>query len=302
MKVRAWFSFIFLVALAATTPAPRSAGESGPAQTGWICGAVLLENGGFAGEARVNLYPQGQPDAEPLREMTADARGAFCLKDLAAGFYELRAQKDDWPLQPARRVEVRAGLINRLDPVELELEPGEPRVRYAESFDGMPPGAARRLLEQLLAQGDTASLTEAARRFLPKRGVAVDINRLALGFDPKPLVLDLVRRIENTVLPPVKTARYLYLIGELGDPRTLEVVVPLLIKRLRDGRRLPAILSVSDRATYVSDIAMQELLRFAPGRDFKWVYGRSPIQNQGSFSRVRDWWRNEQEKKRENSR
>lgn len=271
--------------------------RQGEAQaTGWICGMVLDEAGGFAPQATVAVHPesrgQGGPPA-PLARATTDDRGGFCFENLAAGFYDLQVVKEGWPPQPPRQhVEVRVGLVNRLTPIELELEPGDPRVSFAESFDGMPPGQARALMEELLTKGDRDSLAEAARRLLPKRGVRMELTRLPRRLDVKPLVAILMRDLEGFALPPLKTARYLYVVAELSDPRNEEVVIPLLLDKLRDGRILPGAAVASEGPTYVSDIAIQELGRLA-GKHFRWKPGRPPIENSNNISSARAWWRDE---------
>jgi hypothetical protein len=294
------FQAVFLAGLLATALSPgfsaqaQEAGSTG----GWVCGMVKLENGGFAVEPQVLLFPEGQPDGEPVVQIAGDARGQFCFEDVPQGFYELLVEHEGWPRQLTRKVEVRTGLMNRLTPsIEVQLEPGDPSVRYEESFEGMPPGEARTMLGDFLRKGDQTSLEEAARRFLPKRGVPIDLNRI-LGGDPKPLVHELMRQLEDTRLPPLKTARYLYIIGELGDPRIQDIVVPFLLLRLNDGRTLPREATMSEQPVYVSDIVIQEVARYS-GKDFKWEYGLSPIRNQRGIRRARDWWRNELAKRNE---
>ena len=270
------------------------------ANGGWVCGLVTLENGGIAVEPQLRLVPPDQLDAEPVAQMAAGPRGQFCFKDVPPGFYDLLAGQPGWPRQPPRRVEVRSGLINRLTTsIEVQFEPNDPSVRYEESFDGMSPTDARFFLRQLVTKADRTSLEEAARRLLPKRSVAIDVNNLSQGFDPKPLVQELMRQLENNLLPPIKTARYVYLIGELGDPRLEDVIVPFLLQKLSDGRALPQAFTLAEKPTYVSDYVIQEVVRYS-GRDFKWKYGESPIRNQSAVRRAREWWRNELAKKSEN--
>ena len=282
--------------LLAGSSTPALAQEGQARGTGWLCGVVLDEAGGFASEATLTVFPEGQPKSvppEPVAAASSDPRGSFCFKDLSPGFYDLQVAKQGWLLQlPQRHVEVRAGLVNRLTPIELELEPGDPRVSIAESFDGMPLGQARGMLEELLRKGDRDSLAEAARRLLPKRGVRFELARLPRGMDPKPLVDLLLRRLDGVVLPPLKTARYLYVVAELSDPRNEGVIIPLLLNKLRDGRRLPAVAVPSEGPSYVSDIAMQELTRLA-GKSFRWKFGQTPLQNGRSISSAQAWWRDE---------
>lgn len=293
------FQTVFLAGLLAMVLVPELSARTQEEKTGgWVCGMVRLEDGGFAVEAKLSLLPDGQPDGEPVVQITGDTRGQFCFEDVPQGFYELVVEQEGWPQQISRRVEVRTGLVNRLTPsFEVQLEPGDPSVRYEESFEGMSSGEARALLGDLLKKGDQISLGEAARRFLPKRGVPVDLNRI-LGGDPKALVQELMRQLEETRLPPLKTARYIYVIGELGDPRIEDILVPFLLLRLNDGRVLPQAATMSERPVYVSDIVIQEVMRYS-GKDFKWEYGLSPIQNQRAIRRARDWWRNELAKRSE---
>jgi len=289
------FQTVFLAGLLATVLASGLSARAQEEKTGgWVCGMVRLENGGFAVESQVLLFPEGQPDGEPVVQITGDTRGQFCFEGVPQGFYELLVEHEGWPRQLTRRVEVRTGLVNRLTPsIEVQLEPGDPSVRYEESIEGMPTAEARALLGDLLKKGDQISLGEAARRFLPKRGVSIDLNRI-LGGDPKALVQELMRQLEETRLPPLKTARYLYIIGELGDPRIEDVLVPFLLH----GRVLPQAATMSERPVYVSDIVIQEVMRYS-GKDFKWEYGLSPILNQRAIRRARDWWRNELAKRNE---
>lgn len=276
--------------------------------TGWVCGTVRDETASLIAEAAVTLYPRGEAPTEKtaVAQVTSGPHGKFCLRDLAPGFYELHVSREPWPPQPSRTVEVRAGLVNRLTPpIELEREPGAPHVSYEESFDGMPPGEARAVMERLLRQGDTASIQEVARRLLPKRGVAIDLNRLVLGLDVKPLVDELLRQFDQGYLPPLKTARYVYVVSELADPRTPEVVMPALLRRLGDARSLPpdpaSRFGESEGTIYVSDIAIHAVARFS-GKDFNWKYGQPPWQNQRAIANARDWWRREVDKQSEKRR
>ncbi len=281
-----------VVATAAVCLSAVAQEQPGPtATTGWICGVVTDESQGFveAAEAKLLSVP---PAEAPVATMASDAHGVFCFQDVAPGFYELRVTKERWPPQPTRQVEARAGLLNRLLPIELELEPGEPRVGFDDSFDGMPLSQARGVLDRLLSQGDTNSIREAARRLLPKRGVRIDIARMAVGKDPKPLCDELMRQVESSYLPPLKTARYVYAVGELVDGRTKDNVMLFLLRKLRDGRRLPSAPGSgigTEGPVYVSDIAMEVYSRLN-NHDFKWKYGQPPMQNSSSISAARTWW------------
>jgi hypothetical protein len=277
---------------------------SAPPTTGWVCGVVLEENGAIMAEADLELWPAAAPGAgepKPVATDKSDAHGGFCFRDLDPAFYLLRVSKPRWPLQPPRTVEIRAGLLNRLDPIEMELEPGEPRVRYSESFDGMSFGQARAVAERLLEAGDAESIREVARRLLPKRGVRTDIGKVVWGYDPKPLSEELMRQVERGGLPPLKTARYLFAIGELTDQRTLDLVVPLLISRMRDSRRLPPDPTAGEEAApvYVGEVASDALGRLAK-KDFKWKPGAPPLQNQSAISAAQGWWTSELERRRRN--
>ncbi len=293
---KALFPLLFLLAL--FTDPQAAAQES----TGWVCGVVLAEGIAFVAQAEVSLYPAGAPatepgaKSEPVARTTSDEHGNFCLQDLSPGFYELKVSREGWHPQPSRPVEIRAGLMNRLDAIELEREPGEPRVSYRESFDGMPASEGRAWTERLLERGDAASLQELARRLLPKRGVMVDITPITVGLDPKPLLAELLRQLDRGYLPPMKTARFVYVLGEISDPRTREVVVPVFLRKLRDGRTVPPsptdTLAGPDSTLYVSDFALHALTRIA-GKDFHWVYGKSPLQNQKAINNAQEWWRNE---------
>ncbi len=261
-----------------------------PVSGGWICGRVLLENGAPALAAEVSLHSDGDPAAAAMASSAVDRNGDFCLKEIRKGFFDIVVSVPRWPLQPPRRVEARDGLVNRLTPpIEVEFEPGDPRIRFEESFDGWPESRANSVLRALMERGDTVAFEEAARRFLPKRSVTIDLSRVAAGFDARPLVQHLVRTLEGSTLPPIKTARYLYLIGELGDPRTEDIVVPFLIRRLSDGRPLPLEMTLTDSPVYVSDIVIQEITRYA-GRDFRWKYGEPAIRNSVAIGRARSWW------------
>ncbi|MGH9804998.1 MAG: carboxypeptidase-like regulatory domain-containing protein [Candidatus Acidiferrales bacterium] len=293
---------------------PLAAQEANQA-AGWVCGVALEEGVAFAVGAQLSLYPAPAPGTEsgatadstiePAARVASDEHGGFCFTDLQPRFYELRVSHEGWPLQATRTVEARAGQVNRLTPVELEREPGDPRVSFAESFDGMPQMQSRGILEQLLRKGDAASLQEASRRLLPKRSVMVDVNRLMPAMDPKPLLQELLRQLERGYLPPMKTARYVYVVGEISDPRTRDIVAPVLLRKLRDGRVLPSTPSDSfpgaDGTLYVSDFALFALARLA-GKDFNWRYGKSPIENQKAISAAQDWWRVETEKGQDKQR
>jgi hypothetical protein len=297
--------------LLALVPPGAAAAPAGTAPgTGWVCGQVVDESLSFIAGATVKLYlgdSSGTAGKEPMAQVVSEEHGGFCLRDLAPGFYQLQVEDDRWPTQLTRKVEVRAGLVNRLTPpVELELEPGDPHVNFGESFDTMAPGEARAVMERLLEQGDAASLQELARRLLPKRGalLPLNMNQLVIGLDVKPLVKELLRQLDRG-LPPLKTARYVYLIGELSDPDTRTVIVPVLLRYLSDGRPLPSLVTRSSEGdhgtSYVSDIAIVALTRQA-GKDFKWKYGLSPMQNQAALNRAREWWRREVEKERDKQR
>ena len=287
---------------------PRAVAQE---STGWVCGAVLAEGIAFVPQAELSLYPAAASAAEPgaksdpVARASSDEHGNFCLQDLPPGFYELKVSREGWHPQPARPVEIRAGLVNRLTPIELEREPGEPRVSFAESFDGLPASEGRALAERLLEKGDSGSLQELARRLLPKRGVMIDISPLAAGLDTKPLLEELLRQLERGYLPPMKTARFVYVLGEISDPRTRELVVPVLLRKMRDGRTVPPsptdTLAGPDSKLYVSDFALHALARLA-GKDFRWVYGKPPLQNQKALDSAQEWWRNELAKASEKKR
>lgn len=269
-----------------------------PKTTGWVCGLVVDETFSFVAEAQISLLPRvepGAPEPAPVAQLAADPHGAFCIRDLAPGLYQLRVARPPWPIQPPRTVEARAGLLNRLTPIELELEPGEPRISFPESFDGMSPTEARGVMERLLERGDATAIQELARRLLPKRGPRLDLSRLVLGLDTKPLVLELIRQLDTAYLPPLKTARYLFVIGELADARTRDLAMNLFLARLRDSRRLPPSpygAGNSGQAEFVSDLAIGALARSA-GKDFGWKYGQPPLQNQKAIQAANVWWQNE---------
>lgn len=266
-----------------------------PLNTGWVCGLVVDESFGFVTDAEVALYPHNADSGDPVTQTTSEEHGTFCLQDLQPGFYQLRISKAPWPPQPPRVAEVRAGKVNRMGPIELEREPGDPQVSYRESFDGMQPGEARAVAERLLANGDVDSIKELARRLLPKRGVALDVNRVMPPRDPKPLLEELMKEIDRGYLPPIKTARYVFLVGELADPRTRQAASALLMQKLRDGRLLPAAMAGTfgdGETAYVSDVAVHALIRLAEGKDFRWKYGKPPLQNQDAINRAREWWEN----------
>lgn len=302
----------FSLAASITAQAQGSAdtSQAEPGATGWVCGGVLDETHALVTDAEVALYPReepaasaqagkpetGRPAAEPLARATTDPHGVFCLRDLPPGFYQLQVTKSPWPTQRPRTVEVRAGLMNRLTPIEMELEPGEPRVSFKESFDGLPVSRGRAVMERLLLKGDAASLKELARRLLPKRGAEIDLAPLVQGLDVKPLLEELLRELEDKPLPALKSARFIYVVGELADKRTHDNVVLFLLRKLRDGRRLPStpgsVYTGAHPATYVSDVAVRQLARQA-GKDFKWKYGRPPLQNGRAIQSANIWWREE---------
>lgn len=303
--LRWWVVAVWLAALlvGGVSPQPLSAQQAarpagGNQTTGWVCGAVVDESFSLVAEADLILLPAAQPGAPepaPAAHGTTDAHGSFCFEDLPSGFYQLRVAKAPWPIQPLHPVEIRAGLLNRLTPIELELEPGEPRVSYEESFDGMPPAQGRAIMERLLLQGDSASIKELARRLLPKRGVRIDLGPLVLHLDTKPLMDHLMRELDSEYLPPLKTARYVYVVGELIDARSRDAAAQLLLRKLRDGRRLPAGPAAAfgePGTSYVSDVAIYAFARLS-NKDFGWKYGQPPLQNQPAVERARTWWENE---------
>lgn len=281
-----------LAALPLTAQEPGNSSQQ-PITTGWVCGVVVDESFAFVSDAQVGLYPRDTDSGDPLAQMTSNEHGAFCLQNLEPGFYHLRVSKAPWPPQPPRLAEVRAGKVNRMGPIELDREPGDPQVSYQDSFDGMQPGEARALAERLLNKGDIDSLRELARRLLPKSGVALDVNRVMPPVDPKPLLEILMKELERGYLPPIKTARYVFLVGELADPRNRQAASALLMQKLRDGRPLPVALAGSfgdGENAYVSDVAIHALIRLAEGKDFHWKYGKPPLQNQDAINRAREWW------------
>lgn len=291
-----WLTALLVAAASLVAGTQQTPGQK---TTGWVCGWVVDEMLSMIADTEVSIVPQaeaGTPEPPPAKTIATDSHGTFCLQDLPPGFYQLRAAKAPWPAQAPRTVEVRAGLVNRLTtPVEMELEPGEPRVSFQESFDGMSGTEARSQMERLLGKGDAASIQELARRLLPKRGPRIDVSRLVPGLDVKPLVAELMRQLETGYLPPLKTARYLFLVGELADQRTRDDVIPLLLRRLRDARRLPPspYAVVADTGPgYVSDLAIGGLARLA-GKDFGWKYGRPPLENQKALQGANTWWQNE---------
>jgi hypothetical protein len=299
--MRSLIQLAVVLAVLLVGPSAGGAQETPPATatTGWVCGVVVDESYAQVAEAEIKLFSsETLVTAPPVATTQSESHGGFCLQDLPPGFYELQVVKSPWPTQSTRSVEIRAGLMNRLDPVELELEPSAPRVSFAESFDGMPPSQARAVLEQLMHAGDQASLHEAARRLLPKKGARIEIGRMLLGIDPKPLVDEVIRQLEGGPLPPLKTARYVHVLNELTDHRTEPNVVRVLLRKLRDGRVVPSLPSagLSDRTVYVSDIAMEGIARVA-GKDFKWRYGAPPMQNQSAINGAHTWWSQEQERK-----
>lgn len=301
---------LWLAALFLSSATPLSVAAQGQAtppaeakpSTGWVCGGVVDESFSLVAEAELTLLPAaepGAPEPPPAARGTTDAHGTLCFQDLPPGFYQLRVSKAPWPIQPLRPVEIRAGLMNRLTPIELELEPGEPRVSFQESFDGMPPAQGRALMERLLLAGDSTSIKELARRLLPKRGVRTDLGPLVLHLDIKPLMDELLRELDGGYLPPLKTARYVYVVGELIDARTRDAAAQLLMRKLRDGRRLPAgPAGVTDPGTvYVSDVAIYAFMRLS-GKDFGWKYGQPPLQNEKAIQGARTWWDNEVARRR----
>ena len=290
---------ILVLLLAAPLPAAAQSAPPESAAAGWVCGLVVDESHAQVAEAELKLYPAPTPAAaEPVATTTSEVHGGFCFQELAPGFYELRVAKSPWPPQPPRNVEIRAGLMNRLNPIELELEPSEPRVSFEESFDGMPPSQARATLEQLMRAGDAASLREAARRLLPKKGVRIEIGRMMIGMDPKPLAEEVIRQLEGPPLPPLKTARYLHALNELADARSIPNAMRVFLRKLRDSRVVPVLPSaeIPGRTVYVGDVAIEGIARIA-GKDFKWQYGVPPFQNQGPIQGAHTWWSQEQERK-----
>jgi hypothetical protein len=271
------------------------------AQLGGICGVVVEESQTQVADAEVKIIPAAATD--PAAVATTDARGEFCVNDLPEGSYILKVSKKPWPDQPARTIEAQAGNTTLLK-IELEYEPGEPRARFEESLDGLDPFERRALVEQLLTAGDTRSLHELVRRLVPKRSVGIELALLVRGLESRKLADELLRSLERGYLPPLKTARFLHALGELGDPR----VTPLLLSKLTDGRRLPPGTYVTwdglydpARHYYVSDEAALALAK-TTGRDFKYQLGRPPLANQRAIDNAREWWRQEQAKKQEQRR
>ncbi|MBI4462408.1 MAG: carboxypeptidase regulatory-like domain-containing protein [Acidobacteria bacterium] len=273
---------------------PTAAGPVGN-----LCGVVFEESQTQVFEAEVALIAVGA--AEPVVSALTNDRGGFCFTDLPAGSYTLEVAKKPWPNQPTRTVTVEAGNTT-LTKIELEYEPGEPRGTFEESFDGMGPDEQRGVLERLLAAGDTESIHELARRLVPKRSVGIELGRLARGLDTRKLVDEMIRYLERGYLPPLKTARFLHALGELSQPGDTRII-PLLLSKLTDGRRLPPGNYVTwsglydpAKQYYVSDEALLALAKIT-GRDFKYELGRSPIANQRAINSAREWWRNELAKK-----
>lgn len=271
------------------------------AQVGSVCGLVVEESQTQVAEAQVQLLAAGS--ADPSKAASTDARGEFCFADLLEGSYTLTVSKKPWPDQLVRIVEVRADHTTRLK-IELEYEPGEPRASFEESLDGLDPGERRAVVERLLAAGDSQSLHELARRLVPKRSVGIELGFLVRGLQTGKLVEEVLRYLERGYLPPLKTARFLHVLGELGDER----VIPLLLNKLTDGRRLPPGNYVTwnglyDPAQryYVSDEALRALTKMS-GRDFKYQLGKPPLSNQRAIDNAREWWRQEQAKKQERQR
>ena len=294
-------SFLLLVPAVVSQDAAQDTAQDSPAPVigGWICGRVLLENRSPALAAEVSLRLDGDSEGAAVASATVDRNGDFCMEGIRKGFYDLTVSVPRWPLQPPRHVEARQGLVNRLTPpFEVEFEPGDPSIRAEESFDGMSSTRANSILRALMERGDTVALEEAVRRFLPKSGVTIDLDRVAAGFDPMPLAQQIMRTFEQGALPPIKTARYLFLLGEFGDPRTEEVVIPFLIQRLSDGRPLPIEMTLTESPVYVSDIVIQEIMRYS-GRDFRWKYGVPAVRNSSAISRARSWWLRERDKRNE---
>ncbi len=127
------FSVLLPATLAVVFLAPALLAQESGTEGGWICGRVRLENGSPAIQAQLILRPDGQPEAAPVAEMGVDRNGDFCFEGLAGGFYELAFNTANWPLQPPRRVEARAGLMNRLTPpIEIQFEPGTASAHYGE--------------------------------------------------------------------------------------------------------------------------------------------------------------------------
>lgn len=291
--------------LAAVILAALAAGSSSPLhaqlQTWSLCGQVVEESQTQLAEVEVELVPAGA--SEPRLTDLTDARGEFCFFRLAAGTYALTASKKPWPPQPTHEIEVGPGQPGVIK-LELEWEPGEPRATFEESLDGLQPGDRRALLERLLRQGDAESLHELARCLVPKRSVGIELAPLTRGLETKKLVDELLRYLERGYLPPLKTARFLHVLGELGDERP----IPLLLRKLTDGRRLPpgsyltwAGFYDPEKNYYVSDEAALALAKIT-GRDFKYRLGLPPLQNQRAINGARAWWRDEQLRRRDRQR
>lgn len=289
--------FLLAALLAGALGAPKLRGS----QTGNLCLLVVEESQTQVVEAEIKILPEG--GTAPLVAGLTDQRGVACFENLPAGRYTLQVAKKPWPAQPAHGLEIQADQLTEWK-IELEYEPGEPRATYEESLEGMEPGQRRGVIEQLLVAGDAQSIRELTRRLVPKRSVAIDLGFLTRGLDTKKLVDEIVRYLERGYLPPLKTARFLYSLGELGDER----VVPLLIRKITDARRLPPGNYVTHdgiydpaRQYYVADEAARALVRIT-GREFHYEFGRSPIANQRAIEQFRDWWRQEELKKQERRR
>lgn len=275
------------------------------AQTGTVCGMVVEESQTQVAEAEVQLWPAGGGDA--LARATTNVRGEFCFENVLAGSYSIWAGRKPWPEQPAKCcITVDAGGTTSVR-IELEYEPGEPRASFEESLDGLGPDDRRAVLEGLLVAGDTQSLHELARRLVPKRSVAIELGRLTRGLETRRLVDELIRWLERGYLSPLKTARFLHALGELGTPED-DRIIALLLRKLTDGRRLPpgnyvtwAGLYDPARQYYVSDEAMLALTKLS-GKDFNYELGRPPLTNQRAIENAREWWRQELAKKSERER
>lgn len=281
-------------AFVSSAQAPSAAGPVGN-----LCVAVVEESQTQVSEAEVAVLASGSDD--PLATGQTDDRGGFCFTGLSEGSYTLRVAKKPWPNQPTHAATIQAGNTT-LTKIELEYEPGEPRAAFEESFDGMGPDEQRGVLERLLAAGDTESIRELARRLVPKRSVGIELGRLARGLETRTLLDEMIRYLERGYLPPLKTARFLHALGELSQPGDTRII-PLLLGKLTDGRRLPAGnyatwsgLYDPEKQYYVSDEALLALAKVT-GRDFKYELGRSPIANQRAINSAREWWRNELAKK-----
>lgn len=277
-----------------------SGGLPAQLQTWSLCGQVVEESQVQLAEVEVQLVPADASASQPPLTDVTDERGEFCFFDLAAGTYTLTASKKPWPAQPTHKLAVgpgHAGVIK----LELEWEPGEPRASFEESFDGLGPGDRRPVLEELLRKGDTDSLHELARRLVPKRSVSIELAPLTRGLEVKKLVDELLRYLERGYLPPLKTARFIHALGELGDDRAM----PLLLNKLTDGRQLPPGNYVTwsgfydpEKKYYVSDEAALALTKIA-GRDFKYQLGLPPLRNQRAIDNARTWWQEEELRRRD---